>query len=262
MHNQTKRVEVAQGLTSKRRTSILVALVAWSSLGLGLSAGLTASREAVAAEAGAEQAPDTMQARVLACAACHGTHGQGTDNDYFPRLSGKPAGYLYNQLLAFRDGRRKYPPMNYLLAYLPDAYLQKIANHFAAERPPFPAPATPTVDAATLSLGAALVAHGDPARKIPACSSCHGSSLTGMDPAIPGLLGLHANYLSAQLGAWRYGTRNAAAPDCMKVVATRLTEHDITAVAAWLASQSAPADPSPVAAGSLKMPLECGSVPH
>lgn len=70
------------------------------------------------------QAPDTMEARVLACAPCHGPQGQGTGNEYFPRLSGKPAGYLYNQLVAFRDGRRRYPPMNYLLGYLPDTYLQ------------------------------------------------------------------------------------------------------------------------------------------
>jgi len=60
----------------------------------------------------ADNAPDTMAARVLACASCHGDKGQGTNDDYFPRLAGKPAGYLYNQLVAFRDGRRKYPPMN------------------------------------------------------------------------------------------------------------------------------------------------------
>jgi hypothetical protein len=30
-----------------------------------------------------------------------------------------------NQLVAFRDGRRRYPPMNYLLEYIPDQYLQK-----------------------------------------------------------------------------------------------------------------------------------------
>jgi cytochrome c553 len=48
--------------------------------------------------------------------------GQGTDNDYFPRLAGKPAGYLENQLVAFRDGRRRYAPMNYLLEYQNDAY--------------------------------------------------------------------------------------------------------------------------------------------
>jgi cytochrome c553 len=220
------------------------------------------SMNAFGADATNERAPDTMAARVLACAACHGPRGEGTDNDYFPRLSGKPAGYLYNQLQAFRDGRRKYPPMNYLLAYLPDAYLHDIANYFAAERPPFPPPSTVTVDAKTLALGKAIVTQGDPSRKIPACVSCHAAAMTGMEPAVPGLLGLHADYLSAQLGAWRYGTRSALAPDCMKKVASQLSDRDITAVAGFLASLPAPANPVPVAAGSLKMPLACGSVPN
>ena len=80
--------------------------------------------------------PDTMEARLMACAACHGTQGQGTNNAYFPRLAGKPAGYLMNQLVAFRDGRRRYPPMNYLLEYIPDAYLRQMAEYFSALRPP------------------------------------------------------------------------------------------------------------------------------
>ena len=41
----------------------------------------------------AERAPDTMAARVLACASCHGADGEGTSDVYFPRLAGKPAGY-------------------------------------------------------------------------------------------------------------------------------------------------------------------------
>jgi hypothetical protein len=32
-----------------------------------------------------------MAARVLACASCHGDKGQGTDDDYFPRLASRPA---------------------------------------------------------------------------------------------------------------------------------------------------------------------------
>ena len=79
-----------------------------------------------------EQAPNTMEDRVLACAACHGEKGEGTDNAYFPRLAGKPAGYLYNQLLAFRSGRRHYPPMNYLIEYLPEDHPKKMAEDFAA----------------------------------------------------------------------------------------------------------------------------------
>jgi cytochrome c553 len=91
---------------------------------------------------------------------------------------------------------------------------------------------------------------------------CHGPALTGMEPAIPGLVGLHPSYISAQLGAFRYGTRTAPAPDCMQIVAATLTENDVTAVAAWLASLPVPADPSPVAKGTLPMPLACGSEPN
>ena len=235
------------------RLVITLVLLAFSSL------GVEALGAAADTAAPAEKAPDTMQARVLGCAACHGGHGEGTGNDYYPRLAGKPAGYLYNQLLAFRDGRRKYPPMNYLLAYLPDPYLLDIARYFAAERPPFPAPAPVRVDAATLALGKSLVGNGDISRKIPACAACHGAALTGMEPAIPGLLGLHPDYLSAQLGAWRYGTRKTVAPDCMHDIAARLADRDITAIAAYLASLPAPENPVPVAAGSLKMPLACSS---
>jgi cytochrome c553 len=208
-----------------------------------------------------QHAPDTLDARLLACAACHGPEGQGTDNDYFPRLAGKPAGYLMNQLLAFRDGRRRYPPMNYLLEYISDAYLRQMAGHFASLRPPPLAQPVTDASPALLARGRSIVANGDPASGVPACSRCHGPALTGMEPAIPGLVGLHASYISAQLGAWRYGTRTAPAPDCMQIVASSLTEGDVAAVAAWLASVPIPADPSPVARGTLPMPLACGSEP-
>ncbi len=221
---------------------------------------LLPSRGAVAeAEPGA---PDTMEARVLACTACHGPQGQGTSNEYFPRLAGKPVGYLYNQLVAFRDGRRRYPPMNYLLEFQPDPYLQKMAEYYAAQRPPGQAPGLLAASQDTLAHGRALVTGGAPDRGIPACSGCHGPALTGMEPAIPGLVGLKPTYISAQLGAWRYGTRTAAAPDCMQMVASLLTESDVTAVAAWLSSLAVPADPSPAPRGTFAMPLPCGSEPN
>jgi cytochrome c553 len=106
------------------------------------------------------------------------------------------------------------------------------------------------------------VAHGDAAAGVPACSSCHGPHLTGMEPAIPGLLGLRASYISAQLGAWRYGTRTAPAPDCMQIVAGHLTEEDVKAIAAFLASRPAPPDLSPAPEGSFILPFACGSEPQ
>lgn len=207
------------------------------------------------------QPPDTMAARMEACTPCHGDKGQGTSDVYFPRLAGKPTGYLYNQLLAFRNGRRKYPPMNYLLEFLTDPYLQEMADYFASQRPPLPAPAPSEVSQDVLRLGETLVTRGDASRQIPACASCHGPSLTGMEPAIPGLLGLRPNYVSAQLGAWRYGTRTAKAPDCMQIVAGHLTETDVTGVAAFLATRAAPADPAPVSKGTYILPFACGSQP-
>jgi cytochrome c553 len=219
-------------------------------------------RAALAQTQPTQRAADTMEARLLACAPCHGRQGEGTKNDYFPRLAGKPAGYLMNQLVAFRDGRRRYPPMNYLLEYLPNAYLEKIADYFAALRPSPMLQPVAEVSAAVLARGRSLVTEGDQAHGVPPCSGCHGPILTGMEPAIPGLVGLHASYISAQLGAFRYGTRTAAEPDCMQLIAASLTESDVTAVAAWLASLPIPADPSPLKQGALAMPLACGSEPN
>jgi cytochrome c553 len=119
-------------------------------------------------------APDTMAARVQGCTACHGVHGEGTDNDYFPRLAGKPVEYLYNQLENFREGRRKYPPMNYLVTYLSDDYLHKIAEYFSQQRPPYPPPAKSNVSPATLARGQQIVLNGDPSKNVPACAACHG----------------------------------------------------------------------------------------
>ena len=87
--------------------------------------------------------------------------GEGTSDVYFPRLAGKPAGYLYNQLMAFRDGRRRYPPMNYLLEFLPDAYLQADgATILRRCGRRFRAPAVPDVSKEMLARGEALVEAG------------------------------------------------------------------------------------------------------
>lgn len=202
---------------------------------------------------------DSMEARVQGCATCHGQQGQGTANDYFPRIAGKPAGYLFNQLRAFRDGSRRYAPMNYLVAYMSDEYLQEIAAHFAALRPPFPQPQPATVAADLVDRGRTLVQSGDGSRQIPPCMACHGPHLTGMVPGIPGLVGLRPNYISAQLTRWRTGERRAAEPDCMHRIASRLTDPDIQAVAAWLGAMAAPPDPSPEARNVQRMPMACGS---
>ncbi|TXG00489.1 c-type cytochrome [Massilia arenae] len=202
-----------------------------------------------------------MEARVAACTGCHGVAGRGVENVYFPRLAGKPAGYLYNQLAAFRDDRRKYVPMNYLLAYLPDDYLRQMADWFAAQNPPPLTIAAPAPAASLVVEGHRIANSGVPARRIPACIACHGNDLAGREPGIPGLLGLRADYVSAQLGAWRYGVRTALAPDCMQVVSSSLSEPEVAAVSAYLASLPV-SQARPAKAGPVKLPLACGSQVH
>ena len=223
--------------------------------GLSLAGSVAAQEEALPSF----KTVDSIEARVQGCVTCHGQSGQGTGNGYFPRIAGKPAGYLYNQLVAFRDGTRKYPPMNYLVAYLPDPYLREIAQHFAKQRPAFGTKEATVADAAAMARGKALATVGDSAKQIPACVACHGVGLTGMEPGIPGLVGLRPVYIVAQLTRWRVGDRHAAEPDCMKRIASRLSEVDVAAVAAWLSLQAPPKDASPESSNLVRMPLACGS---
>lgn len=202
---------------------------------------------------------NTLAQRLQACTACHGAEGRAAPDGYHPRIAGKPAGYLYNQLLHFRDGRRHYRPMAQMVDPLTDTYLWEIAQHFAALDLPHAAPAALRVSAADLARGQRLAQQGDATQGLPACASCHGAALTGMAPHTPGLLGLPRDYINSQLGAWRTGQRVAHAPDCMAQVARQLNQTDVAAVSGWLATQVVPTDARPAPAPVQPLPLACGS---
>jgi cytochrome c553 len=203
---------------------------------------------------------DSMAQRLLACTGCHGKDGRAASDGYYPRIAGKPAGYIFRQLRAFRDGQRPYALMTHLLAPLDDAFLREIASHFAGLDLPY-APRPPSrADAATLRHGQELARQGDAARGIPACQACHGTALTGVGVAVPGLLGLPVDYLNAQLGAWRTGARRAEPPDCMAQIARRLDPQDVNALAHWLAAQPVPAAARAEPAAPAPAPLRCGSM--
>ena len=232
-------------------------------MALALTAGVAAQTVPASTPPAAPAATvpvSSMSSRVLACTACHGKEGRATPDGYFPRIAGKPAGYLANQLLNFRDGRRSYPQMTYLIEHLTDDYLREMAEHFAALDLPYPPPPAPQAPAAVLDQGRKLVQGGDGARNIPACVGCHGAAMTGVTPSIPGLLGLPRDYLNSQLGAWKTGQRRAHLPDCMADVARQLTPDDVSAVSAWLAAQPVAAGGKPARTLPAAMPARCGGV--
>ncbi len=214
--------------------------------------------------------PSDNAKRMQACTTCHGagataTVGRTANEVYFPRIAGKPAGYLHNQLKNFRDGRRHYGLMVGLVEHLNDAALLEMAQYFALLDLPYPEPqAAPSgTSAQSMQRGQQLALNGDASKGIAACVSCHGANLLGVQPAIPGLLGLPRDYMAGQLGAWQTGMRRAQAPDCMASIAKKLTPDDVSAVSTWLAAQRVPAGGKPSASLALlpaPMPVACGGV--
>ena len=121
----------------------------------------------------------TMEERVPACTACHSDATQATPDGFSPRIAGKPAGYLFNQLVSFRDGVRTYPPMVYLTQNLSEAYLREMAEHFSALELPYPVPERMALSSEQAARAQRIVEQGDAARGVPACVECHGRTLAG-----------------------------------------------------------------------------------
>lgn len=236
---------------------LLMSLFSFSIL-FALLAGLAAPAFAAAPATLPGVLPDTLQQRLVACTSCHAA--KKYRDAFFPHIAGKPAGYLYNQLLNFREGRRQYPLMTYMVDHLPDPYLREIAQYFS-ELPPITVSAqASTASKAALVRGRTLATLGDSAIDVPACIACHGQKLTGVAPAIPGLLGLPRDYINAQFGAWRNHVRRANAPDCMGLISNRLSDQDVAAVSSWLATQPMPPDARPAAAPAGPLPIKCGGM--
>jgi len=85
----------------------------------------------------------------------------------------------------------------------------------------------------SLAKGKALVENGE-GRTI-ACGICHGPDLKGL-ATIPRLAGMHPIYTARQLYWFKDGTRNGPAAAQMQPVVGSLTDEDIVAISAYLAS--------------------------
>jgi len=233
---------------------------AFSLVMLAMTALLALSMTLMAHAVPQTQLPDTIAQRAQACIACHGREGSATNAGYFPRLAGKPAGYLFNQLVSFRDGRRFNSDMAHMVEFLSDDSLLEIAQYFASLEYPYPPPVVSDVSAEQLRRGRHLAMDGDATRKIPACISCHGVALTGVQPGIPGLVGVPRLYVASQLGAWLTNDRHALAPDCMTAVGRSLTSQDVNDVASWLATQPVPSNSHAVTESPGPLALTCSAM--
>ncbi|RZT04466.1 Cytochrome c553 [Duganella sp. CF402] len=172
------------------------------------------------------------------CLECHGapTEGQGfstgTDGK-FARLGGQQYEYIVKQVKDFRSGKRKHEFMQMMARGISDADLADIAAYFASLPPE---PAAQATAAANAHGGAAqqLYAHGDPARKLPACASCHGEGGKGLAGVAPVIGGQGKAYLEQQLRDWRNGSRKNSAGDVMNQFTKPLSDTEIEALARYV----------------------------
>lgn len=67
---------------------------------------------------------------IVQCAACHGADGIAKSADV-PHLAGQHELYLFNQIKAFRSGKRPHKEMRYMSRQLSDDEMRGIARHYA-----------------------------------------------------------------------------------------------------------------------------------
>lgn len=165
------------------------------------------------------------------CAACHGEQGVAPDPQ-FPNLAGQSAVAIYKQLHDYKSGSRVHDVMTGVAQGLEDQDIVNLAAHFAASvKKDIDPTRAPYIDALVVR----LVERGDPARGLPACNSCHGATAGGPIET-PTLSRQSADYLAAQLRAFRGGERRNDIYTRMRSIAVKLTDREIDALAAFYAA--------------------------
>jgi cytochrome c553 len=164
-----------------------------------------------------------------ACFTCHGLDGAGNGAGA-PRLAGLGVGYLNRQMDDYAAGRRRHAEMEYVAKRMSAPERQRVAAYYAA----LPTISPPVAD--TPILASPLYAAGDPSRGLAACASCHGARGEGVGPGNPPLAGQSAEYLAAQLHAWRLGTRRGDAENVMQQISRRITPEEIRSVSTHAAA--------------------------
>lgn len=95
-----------------------------------------------------------------------------------------------------------------------------------------------TAGAATLAPG------GNVSGQMPACAACHGPDLMGVGD-VPGIAGRSPSYLARQIYDIQQGTRKGLLATAMQPIVAHLTNDDIVALAAFVASLGSRPNPAP-----------------
>jgi cytochrome c553 len=176
-----------------------------------------------------------------ACVSCHGAKGEGNAAAGFPRLAGLSSAYLSQQLENFAGGKRQNPIMAPMAKALTPAERKAVATYYGSlGAAPVPASASRGDQSIKRTDdGVWLALRGRWDDNLPACVQCHGPGGAGVGPVFPALTGQSSTYIAAQLHAFKSGSRSGGPLNLMKVVASKLSDGDITAVAGYFGGAGA-----------------------
>ena len=179
----------------------------------------------------AASAPEPAKGAAIStavCAACHSNDGsRGSPAN--PIIQGQHPDYLVKQLSEFKAGKRENAIMRAMATPLSEADMKNVAAFYAGKqsKPGF----AKNKDLATL--GEKIYRGGIADRSVPACAGCHGPNGAGIPAQYPRLSGQHADYVEAQLVAFRSGLRHSN--PAMTGVAAKLNDREIKALADYVA---------------------------
>lgn len=190
---------------------------------------------AAVGQALAQDAKKAQSTAAQVCAACHAADGNSTAPTN-PKIAGQFPEYLHKQLRDFRPQGGKKPAresavMMGMVASLSDADLKGLADYYAGQQLK-PAAAG---DKNLAALGQKIWRGGNSAAGVPACAGCHGPAGAGLPAQYPRLAGQYAEYVAAQLKAFKEGGRTNDPNAAMRGVASRLSDREIRAVAEYAA---------------------------
>ncbi|MDK9726471.1 MAG: cytochrome c4 [Sterolibacteriaceae bacterium MAG5] len=169
------------------------------------------------------------------CAACHGADGNST-GPANPKLAAQHPEYLFKQMKDFKaaDGgqpNRVDPVMNGMIAAFDEEQMRDLAAYFATQK----LNGEQAKSRETIEAGQKLYRAGDAAKGLPACAACHGPAGAGMPAQFPRIAGQFADYTEKQLKAFRDGARANDPNKMMRMVALKMTDAEIKAVADYIA---------------------------
>lgn len=147
-----------------------------------------------------------------------------------PSLAGQHPEYLLKQLTEFKSGVRSNLVMSGMVANLSPDDMHNLAAYYSSQIPK----QLGAKDKDLVAQGRKLYRGGNPSNSVAACAGCHSPNGSGIPAQYPRLASQHADYVAAQLKAFRAGDRANDPNQMMRATAVKLTDKEIAALAEYI----------------------------